>query len=444
MKTSFLILLCKILRMAGKMVGKGSSLPGRIVLKLDPNILQKIKLPEEIVAVTGSNGKTSTVEMIAHVLQSNGKKVAYNKEGSNQIEGVTTFLLNDCTLGGRIKSDIILMESDERFARHTFRHFTPTHYVITNLYRDQMTRNGHPEWVYDIVGESIHEGTHLVLNADDPLVSCFGLGRKDVTWFGVDRLPFSTDRNTSLYNDGRYCPNCKARMTYDYFHYNHIGSYHCTRCDLRRNPTEYTVTDASLEDSYIVINGEYRIDLSFSGIYHFYNTLATFAICSLLGIPGEQIVASLNRYTMKSGRIVRFAAGEKEGTLLTSKHENSISYDQSIRVAVQDKRDTTVTVIVDAISRKYYTCETSWLWDIDFELLAADSVKQIILTGRYCNDLAVRFSYCGIAPEKIHVIEDIGEAVTYMKEQAPGYQYVITCFSDKDKFLEKVERRNEE
>ncbi len=444
MKTSFLILLCKILRMVGKMVGKGSSLPGRIVLKLDPNILQKIKLPEEIVAVTGSNGKTSTVEMIAHVLQSNGKKVAYNKEGSNQIEGVTTFLLNDCTLGGRVKSDIILMESDERFARHTFRHFTPTHYVITNLYRDQMTRNGHPEWVYDIVGESIHEGTHLVLNADDPLVSCFGLGRKDVTWFGVDRLPFSTDRNTSLYNDGRYCPNCKARMTYDFFHYNHIGSYHCTRCELHRNPTEYTVTDASLEDSYIVINGEYRIDLSFSGIYHFYNTLATFAICNLLGIPGEQIVASLNRYTMKSGRIVRFAAGEKEGTLLTSKHENSISYDQSIRVAVQDKRDTTVTVIVDAISRKYYTSETSWLWDIDFELLAADSVKQIILTGRYCNDLAVRFSYCGIAPEKIHVIEDIGEAVTYMKEQAPGYQYVITCFSDKDKFLEKVERRNEE
>ena len=411
MKTSFLILLCKLLRLAGKMVGKGSSLPGRVVLKLDPNILQKIKLPEQIVAVTGSNGKTSTVEMIAHVLQSNGKKVAYNKEGSNQIEGVTTFLLSDCTLSGKVKSDIILMESDERFARHTFRHFTPTHYVITNLYRDQMTRNGHPEWVYDIVGESIHDGTHLVLNADDPLVSCFGLGRKNVTWFGVDRLPFSTDRNTSLYNDGRYCPNCKAPMEYDYYHYNHIGSYHCTQCELHRNDTAYTVTDASLEDSYIVINGKYRIDLSFSGIYHFYNTLATFA---------------------------------KEGTLLTSKHENSISYDQSIRVAVQDKRDTTVTVIVDAISRKYYTSETSWLWDIDFELLAADSVKEIILTGRYCNDLAVRFSYCGIAPEKIHVIEDIGEAVTYMKDYAPGYQYVITCFSDKDKFLDKVERRTEE
>lgn len=178
MKKFFVILVCKMIRACRKLTDRGSSLPGQIALKLDPNILSKIKMPPYIVAVTGSNGKTSTVEMIAHVLKSSGKKIAYNKEGSNQIEGVTTFLLNDCTLSGRVKSDIILMESDERFARHTFRYFTPTHYVITNLYRDQMTRNGHPEWVYDIVGESIHEGTHLVLNADDPLVSASALEKR--------------------------------------------------------------------------------------------------------------------------------------------------------------------------------------------------------------------------------------------------------------------------
>ena len=85
MKTSLIILLCKLIRLVGKAVGNGSSLPGQIALKLDPNILQKIKLPKEIIAVTGSNGKTSTVEMIAHVLKSSGKKVAYNREGSNQI-----------------------------------------------------------------------------------------------------------------------------------------------------------------------------------------------------------------------------------------------------------------------------------------------------------------------------------------------------------------------
>ena len=124
-KTAFVIFVCKALSLVGRLVGKGSSLPGKICLKLDPNILKKIQLPSSIIAVTGSNGKTSTVEMIAQVLKNSGKRIAYNKEGSNQIEGVTTFLLNDCTLSGRVKSEIVLLESDERFARHTFRHFIP-------------------------------------------------------------------------------------------------------------------------------------------------------------------------------------------------------------------------------------------------------------------------------------------------------------------------------
>ena len=180
MRVFFVILVCKLLHFIGKLIGKGSSLPGKYALKLDRNILKKIKMPEYIIAVTGSNGKTSTVEMIAHILQEGGKTVAYNKEGSNQIEGVTTFILCNSTMGGKVKSDILLIESDERFAQYTFKYFKPTHYVITNLYRDQLTRNGHPEWVYDCLKNSIHDGTQLILNADDPLVSCFGYGKDDV------------------------------------------------------------------------------------------------------------------------------------------------------------------------------------------------------------------------------------------------------------------------
>lgn len=108
--------MCKVLKFVGGLLGKGSSLPGQIALKLCPDILGRIELPKYIVAVTGSNGKTSTVEMIAHILCESGKKVAWNKEGSNQIEGVTTLILGSCTLSGKVKSDILLIESDERFA----------------------------------------------------------------------------------------------------------------------------------------------------------------------------------------------------------------------------------------------------------------------------------------------------------------------------------------
>ena len=77
MKTLFTIIVCKLLRIAGKLIGKGSSLPGQIALKICPDILERVKLPEHIIAVTGSNGKTSTVEMIAHILQKNNFTVAF-------------------------------------------------------------------------------------------------------------------------------------------------------------------------------------------------------------------------------------------------------------------------------------------------------------------------------------------------------------------------------
>ena len=194
------------------------------------------------------------MELIAPHPEGCGESFAYNKEGSNQIEGVTTLILEHCTFSGKVKPEIILIESDERFAKYTFRYFSPTHYIITNLYRDQLTRNGHPEWVAHAIEESIRPETQLVLNADDPLVSKFGLGRDNTVYFGADRLPQSTDSCTSLYNDGKYCPNCKQPLEYAFYHYNHIGKFHCPSCGLRSCPTAYTVTRADLDESSVVIN----------------------------------------------------------------------------------------------------------------------------------------------------------------------------------------------
>lgn len=439
MKTFFTILVCKLLRFVGKLVGKGSSLPGKIALKLCPDILSRIELPEYIIAVTGSNGKTSTVEMIAHILMENEKKVAWNKEGSNQIEGVTTLVLGSATLGGKVKSDILLIESDERFARYTFKYIKPTHYVITNLYRDQLTRNGHPEWVYDALKDSIYPETQLILNADDPLVSHFGYGKDNVIWFGAGNLATDSEELVSVYNDGAYCPHCKSKMTYSRYHYNHIGHYECPSCGYKRQDTEYTVTSVDLENGEAVINGKYSISLALKSLYNIYNILAAFTVASIVGIDGAKIAEDMSDYVMKNGRVITFDLGKRHGTLLTSKHENSISYDQSIRLASADQRGCDVMFIVDAVSRKYFTSDVSWLWDIDFEMLNNDNVHEIILSGQYSNDLAVRFSYTDIPKEKIRIYEDIAEAYRYLDSGRDEYIYVITCFSDKNKFLGLLE-----
>ena len=98
----------------------------------------------------------------------------------------------------------------------------------------------------------------------------------------------------------------------------------------------------------------------------------------------------------------------------------------------------TVLVIVDAVSRKYFTSETSWLWDIDFNQLNAPQVQRVILSGRYCNDLAERFSFTDIPWEKVTVQPDIPAAAAELKAAGSEDLYVVTCFSDRDKILSQV------
>ncbi|MDY5613619.1 MurT ligase domain-containing protein [Dysosmobacter sp.] len=434
MRMFFAIVVCKLGRFVGKLVGKGSSMPGKFALKICPDILRRVQLPPHIIAVTGSNGKTSTVEMIAAILRADGKHVVYNEEGSNQIEGVTTLVLTHATLGGKVKADVLLLESDERYAKFSFKFFHPTEFVITNLYRDQLTRNGHPEWVYDAILPALHPDTELILNADDPLSSCFAQGHDKVKWFGLDKCSISVDAPTGVYHDGAYCPICHAPMTYDYVHYNHIGAYRCTACGHAKPATDYTATAVDLESGTLTIDGAVDIHLAFRSIYNVYNILAAYAACRECGVGAETARGVINNYILKNGRMQKFTLGQHHGTLLTSKHENSIAYDTNLRYVASTKKDCVALVIVDAVSRKYFTSETSWLWDIDFGQLAAPHVKKVLLSGRYCNDLAERFSFTDV--ENWSVVPDIGEAAAQLAAEGGEDLYVVTCFSDRDKLLD--------
>ena len=438
MRMFLAILVCKLGRFVGKLVGKGSSMPGKFALKICPDILRRVQLPPHIIAVTGSNGKTSTVEMIAAILRADGKHVVYNEEGSNQIEGVTTLVLTHATFGGKVKADVLLLESDERYAKFSFKFFHPTEFVITNLYRDQLTRNGHPEWVYDAILPAIHPDTELILNADDPLSSCFAQGHEKVKWFGLDHCSIDLPAPSGVYHDGAYCPICHAPMTYDYVHYNHIGAYRCTKCGHAKPVTDYTATAVDLDSGTLTIDNAVDIHLAFRSIYNVYNILAAYAACRECGVGTETARSVINNYILKNGRMQKFTLGQHHGTLLTSKHENSIAYDTNLRYVASTKEDCAVLIIVDAVSRKYFTSETSWLWDIDFDQLDKPHVKRIVLSGRYCNDLAERFSFTGMTNWTVQ--PDIAAAAAELKAEGSEDLYVVTCFSDRDKLLAHVEK----
>ncbi len=132
---------------------------------------------------------------------------------------------------------------------------------------------------------------------------------------------------------------------------------------------------------------------------------------------------------MKNGRVITFDIKGRPAMLLISKHENSVSYNSSIDYVVRSAEPCDVLVMVNAISRKYYTGETSWLYDIDFERLAAPNVDRIFLCGKYCRDLELRFLLAGLQ-DRITVVEDPDRAVAEFSE-GKTQMYFITCFADK-------------
>ena len=433
MRKLLAILVCKLAAFAGRLVKKGSSKPGQLALKICPNIISKIKLPPQVIAVTGSNGKTSTVEMVVQILERAGKRVCWNREGSNQIEGVTTMLLRYATLTGKLKCDIVVLESDEQYARHTFRHMKPTHFAILNLYRDQMTRNGHPEFIFNRIRDAVYPGMKLILNADDPLVSAFSAAGNDTVWFGIDAASGICEQ-PAKYDDGVFCPICGEKLTHTYRIRAGYGTYACTHCDFARQACDYAVTKADLDAGTMEINGKYALHTRLRALYNLYNMLAAYAITAELGIDSETITKTIADYTFKNGRTRSWSQNGRRIVLLTSKHENSSSYDQSIDLAIREGGD--VLLIVDAISRKYFTGETSWLWDINFDRLKSERIGKIYLAGTYVYDLANRLAYTDIPAERVQVLESLDDIKTVFSDASD--LYVITCFSDKEKFLTRL------
>ena len=76
MKTTLSIWICKVISFTCHIFKKdGSVFPGSIIYKINPNALDKLKYPNNVLIVTGSSGKGSTVSMIAHILETSGKKL---------------------------------------------------------------------------------------------------------------------------------------------------------------------------------------------------------------------------------------------------------------------------------------------------------------------------------------------------------------------------------
>lgn len=423
------IFMCKLATKLAKLIRRdGSVIGGYVALKISPRVLSKIKMPKYVIGITGSSGKGSTTELVAKILNENGYKVIYNKNGSNVTSAIASLILNNSTWSGKLKGDILLMELDERHSGNSLKYFDLTHLVITNITRDQPPRNAHPEFIQRVIRNIIKDNTHLIINVDDPLVNALSINHKGkLTTYGIDKNNYSTKSNLNNL-DGSYCPKCNSKLKYSYYNYGHIGDYSCPKCKWGRKNPDYLAHNINVVKGTIFINKE-KVSLPSNFLYSVYFVIASYALTSELGLSSNSILNVINDDAFKPKRLNIYNFDNRMWQMLASKNENNLSYKQSLDFIVNEPGRKTVILGFDNSSRRYSENDISWIWDIDFEDLTHKSIDKIVLVGRFKYDMLTRMEYAKIDKSKILLVENLeNDLLTILRNKTKGNIYSCVCF----------------
>ena len=319
-----------------------SQLPGRVALGIDPNLMGELagKIRKGSIVVCGTNGKTTTNNVLASAIEAAGNTVLCNRAGANMAAGVTSALLP-----GR-SADWAVMEADELSTVHILPFLRPRYLVLLNLFRDQLDRAGEIDHVQDTIVHALQGSpeTTLLVCGDDPL--SMGVARR-AAQAGTKVLAFGVDEDLHLPADrvpeARFCQVCGAELDYEWRTYAQLGKFRCPNGDFARPGLDFAATGVHVDRTGVSfdvrgkgIDGTVHLHAGFGGVYMVYNLLAAFAAASLAGVTGEEFQRTLDGYHPQNGRLQHFRVGGREVVLNLAK--NPTGFNQNISLLLADER----------------------------------------------------------------------------------------------------------
>ena len=412
----------RLSRLAG--TGGGTTLPGKLLWKLDPRAIDALaaRLPHGAAVISATNGKTTTTAMAAAILEPN-RKLAWNRSGANLVSGVASTLLaeRDAELG--------LLEVDEGALPEVLHRVRPRAVLLGNLFRDQLDRYGELEHVAErwrAATAALPDDAALVVNGDDPQVGALADGHADSIVYGIDD-PRHARPALQHAADSRYCIRCGRPYEFAAAYVGHLGDYRCPACGHERPTLKVRATEIDLDGLHAATftletpDGSTRVRLPLPGLYNVYNALGAAALAQALGSPLDEIRAGLERFGAAFGRFERIPAGDK--TILVLLIKTPAGANEVVHTLLEGGAPSLLLVALnDAIADGK---DVSWIWDVDFEPLLARS-ERLIASGDRAAELGVRCLYAGLAEEALEVEPSLARALDRgLGLTAPGGELVV-------------------
>lgn len=407
----------------------GTSLPGKIAVAIDPDILKSIQQDFDLVVVTGTNGKTLTTALITRVLQAGGYEVITNPSGSNMIQGITgTLVTTPVKPSPNGKKPVAVLEVDEANVEKITSAIKPKMFVLTNIFRDQLDRYGEIYTTYDKIIAGIQHAPEatVLANGDSPIFTRGDFPNKR-QYFGFNHIqPADYQPQVAPINtDGILSPTDHSVLHYDFITYANLGQYFSVTDDFKRPPLAYQVTEI---DELTPTYSTFSIDgtplrIEIGGLYNIYNALAAYAVGREFGVTPEQIKTAFESNAQIFGRQEAIHVDGKDVTIVLIK--NPVGTNSVIDMMRTETADFSLLALLNA---NYADgIDTSWIWDAEFEKLHDTKLKAVATGGERYRDIRVRLKMAGFADQAVYA--DLTQVIDAIKALPTDKVYIAATYT---------------
>jgi len=387
----------KSVKKVAQLRGGGSALPGLVVEKIDPDFIRRTleDLPQGVVIISGTNGKTTTTKIVVELLESVGMKVFTNRTGSNFSRGVAAALLNEVDIHGKLDADIAVLELDEAWAVKFVKMVQPRFSLLLNVMRDQLDRFGEIDTTAKLL-EKIAAATidTVVLNRDDPRI--FAISKKiraKSVFFGTTSELLQLMPTDDTLKSGSARANSRV-----------IADVLLSKIDGQR--AVFRISDKNA-----------LISTQLTGVYNLLNAAAAIALARQ--IAGNEVTGAL----LLALKNIQPAFGRGETIMLHGIPIELIlvKNPSGFRLALLSFARSQAAMMV-AINDNYADGrDMSWLWDVDFSKIKAVST----VSGIRAYDMALRLQYDEVPVEKVE--PNLAKALDYFIDNNPDEPKQIFC-----------------